>query len=220
VGDAEERWGALDDAWRQAFAMAWEAVGTGNIGVGAAVSDEHGTVLVRARNRVSESDGPAGQISGSSLAHAEINALAGLPFRSPRSLVLTTTLQPCLQCAAAIRMGPIALVRIAGEDPLWHGCDDFGSLNDWVGRRGPVPSEGPRGDEIGVFATLLARLGPGLVPHVEEELRRRGESPIIDLARTLEDDGSLKQLVECSVDQAFTYLWPTSSPPHQSAGHR
>lgn len=53
-----------------------------------------------------------------------------------------------------------------------------------------MPSEGPRRDEIGAFATLLARLGPGLVPHVEEELRHHGESPIIDLARSLEDDGT------------------------------
>lgn len=208
VEGAETRWAALDGVWCEAFAMAWEAVVTGNIGVGAVISDHDGNVLVKARNRVAESDAPVGEVAGSSLAHAEINALARLAFRSPRSLVLTTTLQPCLQCAAAIRMGPIASVRIAGEDPLWHGCGDFSSLNDRLARRGPVAADGPRRDEIGTFATLLARFGPGLVPHVEEELRGHGESPIIDLAKRLERDDRWPQDLQLSVDEFFVRLWP------------
>ena len=59
------------------------------------------------------------EIFGSALAHAEANVLARLPFRRRRDLVLTTTLQPCLQCAGAIRLGPIATVRFAGPDRYW-----------------------------------------------------------------------------------------------------
>jgi tRNA(Arg) A34 adenosine deaminase TadA len=70
-----------------------------------------------------------GEIFGSALAHAETNVLARLPFRSRRDLVLTTTLQPCLQCAAAIRLGPVATVRFAGPDRYWDGCHDFGRLS-------------------------------------------------------------------------------------------
>jgi len=41
------------------------------------------------------------------------------PSPSPQP-VLTTTLEPCLQCAAAIRLGPIANVRFAGPDLFWE----------------------------------------------------------------------------------------------------
>lgn len=149
-----------------------------------------------------------GGVAGSSLARAEMIALARLPFRSSRRLVLTTTLQPCLQCAAAIRMGPVANVPIAGADPRWDGCGGFSPLNARLARRRAVPVEGPRQDEIGVFATLLARLGPGLVDHVAEELRHHGEAPVIDLAHQIEADGTFDMLRSSTVQGAFAHLWP------------
>jgi tRNA(adenine34) deaminase len=205
---AEERWNALDTPWRRAFTLAWEALVAGNIGVGAVVTTSEGEVVSSGRNRVADREAPAGEIAGSSLAHAEMNALATLPFRHPRSLVLTTTLQPCLQCSAAIRMGPIATLRIAGEDPLWHGTHDFGSMNDWLARREPIRSEGPMRDPIGAFAVLLSRVGPWFRDHVDHALRERGESPILDLARVIQDDGSFDRLRQGSVDEALTELWP------------
>ncbi len=201
-------WEGLDGAWQEAFRQAWDAVTTGNIGVGAVIVDETGGIVAASRNRVADRSAPPGEIAGSSLAHAEMNALARLPFRSPRRLVLSTTLQPCLQCAAAIRMGPIAHVRIAGADPLWDGCGDFSSLNQRLARRGAVPSEGPRHDEIGTFATLLSRLGPGLVDHVAEELRHHGEGPVIDLAEEVEADGTVAALRGATVQDALVRLWP------------
>ena len=114
----QDGWDALDEIWREAFRQAWEATVTGNIGVGAVVSDDTGRIVAASRNRVTDREAPIGELAGTTLAHAEMNALARLPFRAPRTLVLTTTLQPCLQCAAAIRMGPIARVRVAGADPL------------------------------------------------------------------------------------------------------
>ena len=67
---------------------------------------------------MNDDHGPPGEIFGSALAHAETNVLARLPFHSRQDLVLTTTLEPCLQCAAAIRLGPIAVVRFAGAGSL------------------------------------------------------------------------------------------------------
>jgi tRNA(Arg) A34 adenosine deaminase TadA len=49
---------------------------------------------------VNDAAGPGGEIVALSLAHAEI-VLARLPFRHRQDLVLTTTLEPCLQCAGA-----------------------------------------------------------------------------------------------------------------------
>lgn len=205
--DAVAAWASLDEVWHAAFEMAWEAVVTGNIGVGAVVSDHQGAILAKERNRVSDTEAPAGKVAGSSVAHAEINALAALPFRSPRNLVLTTTLTPCLQCAAVIRMGPIATVRVAGEDPLWYGCDNFSSLNERLARRVPVEVDGPRHDEVGTFATLLARLGPGLVPHIEAELHDHGETPVIQLAQRIEAE-RLDDLLALPVEEIFRHLWP------------
>ena len=111
-------WAGLDEPWQEAFRQAWEALRTGNIAVGACASTADGEIVCSARNRVNDSEGPPGEIFGSALAHAETNVLARLPFRSRRDLVLTTTLQPCLQCAGAIRLGPVATVRFAGTGSL------------------------------------------------------------------------------------------------------
>jgi len=88
-----------------------------------------GRSCARPRNRVIDGQGPPGEIFGSALAHAETNVLVRLPFRSRPDLILTTTLEPCLQCAAAIRLGPVGAMRFAGPDRYWEGCHDFGKLS-------------------------------------------------------------------------------------------
>ena len=115
---AARLWAELDKPWQEAFRQAWEALRSGNIAVGACASTPDGEIVRSARNRVNDAEGPPGEIFGSALAHAETNVLARLPFRRHRDLVLTTTLQPCLQCAGAIRLGPISTVRFAGPDQL------------------------------------------------------------------------------------------------------
>jgi tRNA(Arg) A34 adenosine deaminase TadA len=180
---------------------------TGNIAVGAAVSDADGGVRCRGRNRVYDADAPRGQVAGSGLAHAEINVLAQLPFRAPRVLVLTTTLQPCLQCAAAIRQAPISSVRFGGADPIWDGCSDFTSLSPWLARRAPVPSTGPRRDQLGVFATVISRFGPGLVPDYEAALRAGGEGGLVDFVYDLEAKGWCARARGRSVEWAIADLW-------------
>lgn len=205
---AAQVWADLDEPWREAFRQGWEALRTGNIPVGAVASSQDGTIVHAARNRVHDKDGPAGEIFGSALAHAEMNVLARLPFRSKRNLVLSTTLQPCLQCAAAIRLGPIAAVRFAGADRYWDGCHDFARLSPREERRTQPPREGPRQDELGVFGALMSRMGVGLWPRYEEALRELGEGPSVDLARRLAADGELERLAAMEVSQALAYLWP------------
>jgi tRNA(adenine34) deaminase len=151
-------WAGLDEPWRDAFRQAWEALRTGNIAVGACASTADGEIICSARNRVNDGEGPVGEIFGSALAHAEANVLARLPFGSRRDLVLTTTLQPCLQCAGAIRLGPVATVRFAGPDRYWDGCHDFGKLSAREARRAQPARIGPRRDELGTFATLISRI--------------------------------------------------------------
>lgn len=205
----ELAWSGLDGAWLEAFRQAWEAFRTGNIAVGACATTADGTIIHAARNRVADDHGPAGEVFGSSLAHAEVNVLARLRFRQPRELVLTSTLEPCLQCSAAVRLGPIATVRFAGADPYWEGCHDFSPLSRREAARAKAEMLGPRTDEVGLFGTLISRFGVGrLPPQAEEILRTAGEGDCLDLVRDLESGGEVPVLAAMEVHEAFRYLWP------------
>lgn len=205
---AARLWVGLDKPWQEAFRQAWQALRSGNIAVGACASTPDGEIVHSARNRVNDGDGPAGEIFGSALAHAETNVLARLPFRCHRDLVLTTTLQPCLQCAAAIRLGPIGTVRFAGPDRYWDGCHDFGKLSAREAQRTQPARIGPRRDELGTFATLISRFGLALTPGVEKALRTLGEGPMADIVHELEDSGEAERLTGMEVHEALGYLWP------------
>jgi tRNA(Arg) A34 adenosine deaminase TadA len=204
---AARLWAGLDKAWQEAFGQAWEALRTGNIAVGACVSTADGQIVGSARNRVNDSEGPRGEIFGSALAHAETNVLARLPFRRRRDLVLTTTLQPCLQCAGAIRLGPIATVRFAGPDRYWDGCHDFGKLSAREAHRMQPARVGPRRDELGTFATLVSRFVHH-PPGYEEALRALGEGPMVDLVYELEGGGEVERLAAMDVVEGLGHLWP------------
>jgi tRNA(Arg) A34 adenosine deaminase TadA len=203
-------WSDLDGPWQAAFRQAWEAFRTGNIPVGACASTPDGVIVHATRNRVADTHGPSGEVFGSTLAHAEANVIARLPYEPAGRLVLTTTLEPCLQCSAVIRLGPISTVRYAGADPLWNGCHDFSPLSPReAARPAKVTMVGPRADDIGVFATLMSRLGPGLVQGPAAEwLRASGQGNVLDLAVQLQESGEARQLAALEVDEAFGYLLP------------
>lgn len=207
-GAASRLWAGLDKPWQEAFRQAWEALRSGNIAVGACASTSGGEIVHSARNRVIDGQGPPGEVFGSALAHAETNVLARLPFRRHRDLVLTTTLEPCLQCAGAIRLGPIGTVRFAGLDRYWDGCHDFAKLSAREAHRTQPARIGPRRDELGTFATLISRFGPTLTPGFEKALRALGEGPMIDLVHELEDAGEPERLAGVEVDEALGRLWP------------
>ena len=199
-------WAGLDKPWQEAFGQAWEALRSGNIAVGACASTPDGQIVHSARNRVNDGQGPTGEIFGSALAHAETNVLARLPFRRREDLILTTTLEPCLQCSAAIRLGPVSTVRFAGPDRYWDGCHDFGKLSAREAQRTQPVRIGPRRDELGTFATVISRFGR--TPRFEKALRALGEGPVIDFAHELEDGGEAESLAAMEVDEALGYLWP------------
>jgi tRNA(adenine34) deaminase len=209
---AAELWTALDEPWREAFRQAWAALRSGTIAVGACASTADGSIVRSARNRVFDKDGPPGEIFGSSLAHAEMNVLARLEYRSHSNLVLTTTLEPCLQCAAAIRLGPIATVRFAGRDVYWDGCHDFAKLSPEEASRTQATRIGPCQNELGVFGNLISRFGPSRSSRFEGKLRALGEGPIIDLAHELESAGEKDRLIDMEVNEALGYLWPRLRP--------
>jgi tRNA(Arg) A34 adenosine deaminase TadA len=146
----------LDPPMRRCLDLAWESWSAGSIGIGAVVVEEaSGAVVSEGRNQVGESSGPPRTLSGTLLAHAEMNALARLPLGPVAHLTLYTSLEPCLLCAGAIGLMRIPRVRFIAPDPLFTGAWDHIATHPGLASRRPEqrgPLAGPASD--------LARLLP------------------------------------------------------------
>jgi tRNA(adenine34) deaminase len=144
----------LEPPMERALELAWESLRAGSLGVGATVS-RHGDVIATGRNRMAERDPGDDVLAGTSLAHAEMNALAKLRWgMRADGLELWTTLQPCLQCLGAIRLSPVPRVHVLAPDPLFRGIERVRELNKFVGRRWPEIVE-VRADEWAALSLLL-----------------------------------------------------------------
>ena len=138
----------------RALELAWESLRAGSLGVGATVS-RHGEVIATGRNRMAERDPGDDVLAGSSLAHAEMNALAQLRWGTRADgLELWTTLQPCIQCLGAIRLSPVPKVHALAPDPLFRGIERIREVNEFVGRRWPEIVE-VRTDRWAALSLLL-----------------------------------------------------------------
>jgi len=153
-----QRWNDLEPAWREAFQLAWDAFGAGTIPVGAVVTDADGSVIARGRNRIFDTSASAGQVFGSRVAHAEINALVGLGMeRRYFDCTLWTTLEPCAQCIGAAWLSTIGRVTFAATDV-------YGGASKLIERQIEAADsakdhhmavEGPLAGQPAVFAELL-----------------------------------------------------------------
>jgi tRNA(Arg) A34 adenosine deaminase TadA len=165
-------WDDLALPWREALQLAWEAYGVPTIPVGAVITDADGTMLARGRNRIFDSSAPEGQIFGSRVAHAEINALVQLPIdRRYEDCTLWTTLEPCSQCIGAAWISTIGSVRFAAPD-IYAGASKTIERHIEAAdsfKRNPMAVEGPLGGPPAVFAELL---------HAEIFLRTRPDSDV------------------------------------------
>jgi hypothetical protein len=113
-------------------------------------------------------------------------------------------------------------VRFAGHDAYWDGYHDFAKLaGREARRRRPAVRVGPRGDELGAFGLLIARLrrgNPRLADGFDGSLRALGEGPVLDAAYELEDSGELENLLHLEVSQALAAVWPRLQPLLQATG--
>jgi tRNA(Arg) A34 adenosine deaminase TadA len=138
----------------RAVELAWESFRAGSLGIGAVITLD-GEITATGRNRLAENDPGDDVLAGSSLAHAEMNALAKLRWgASPAGLQLWTTLQPCLQCLGAIRLSPVRHVHALAPDPLFRGVERARELNEFIGRDWPTFIE-LEVDEWSAFSLLL-----------------------------------------------------------------
>ncbi|MGH2345303.1 MAG: nucleoside deaminase [Chloroflexota bacterium] len=156
------RWDTLAGPWQCCLEEAWTAYCMGSIPIGAAITDQHGQVVARGRNRIFEETAPGKLLCGHRLAHAEMNALIALDWRQrdPRTHVLYTTTEPCALCIGALRMTGIGEVRYAARDSA-AGSIALLDATPFM-RRGGLRVAGPIEPELEAIIVAL---------HVEFSLR-------------------------------------------------
>jgi tRNA(Arg) A34 adenosine deaminase TadA len=144
----------LDHAWDRALDLAWDAFCAGTTPVGAVVIDAVGAIVAEGRGRRYEPVAPPGQLAGTHVAHAELNALAQLGAdRHYEDHALLTTLEPCGMCHGAAIQASIGVLAYAGADPYaGTGHLDFGIPQT---RNRPLRVTGPLSGERGRLAELL-----------------------------------------------------------------
>jgi tRNA(adenine34) deaminase len=147
-----DAWRELDESWRVALELAWEAYLAGTIPVGSVVAAADGTIVARGRNRIF--DPPGRGVAGSRLAHAEVDALAQLPSSSRyRDHVLYSTLEPCLLCAGATLLSTVGRIEYAASDPFGGACSGAIETAHW--RRSGPELAGPLGGWVGRLSAAL-----------------------------------------------------------------
>jgi tRNA(Arg) A34 adenosine deaminase TadA len=179
--------------------------------------DASGTIVARGRNRWNETNVPVGQIGGSNLAHAEINALATLPPGDYADHVLYSTLEPCFLCTAALRHSHIGAVQFAAPDPMWHGIDQLPKLDQHMARRW-ARRNGPLGGPLQTLAAVLhlvSALERGI--HTVVECHEKAMPDALLVARTLAGPAA-DDLRAMALPEALTTLWPTLVTSLDSAG--
>jgi tRNA(Arg) A34 adenosine deaminase TadA len=201
-------WDGLSSSWKTAFSLAWESLQAGSPPIGAVVVDRDDRVVSRGRSRRHEATGPRGQLAGSRIAHAEINALAGVPIEA-RGLTLLTTLESCLVCASAAAIARIEHVTFAGSDPTWRFLGALPARDESLARVW-VETTGPADGPVGALATLLPIIEllartplPGNL-----EVFERAHPALVDYGRHLLNAGEYQMIVEGSIDDAANRLWP------------
>lgn len=165
---------ALTEAWDHALRLAWEALRAETTPVGAVIVDGAGRVIGGGRGRRYETSGPAGQLAGSHIAHAEVNALAQLDSGlNWEHVTLLTTLEPCGMCHGAAIQSTVTRLYFAGRDP-YGGTGGLRFDTPQAQRRqlrvtGPLPAARGALAEIMHIAFLLRRASAAHVIRIHDE---------------------------------------------------
>jgi tRNA(Arg) A34 adenosine deaminase TadA len=208
VPAAQVAFDSLELPWRTAFDCAWVSAQKGSVPVGAVVTSADSTVIASGRARSMETSGSVGVLFNTTIAHAEINAIAALPPKGYPDHTIWVTLEPCLQCIGAIVVARIGRVRFAGGDPLWEGIERLPEMNAFVASRWPE-RVGPRNDEFGALGQLLPLVfyrrrypeGASITIH------RQHAPAVAALADELVSSGEYERLLERELLDAVAALW-------------
>lgn len=200
----------LGAPWRVVFAEAWASFQAGNFGIGAALVDPVDDVVVATgRNRVAQTTHEPRTLSGNMTAHAEMNAFAGLDRFNADGLLLYTTLEPCLMCAATAMQLKVAHVHFAASDEFYVGMDDLWPKYEVTAQRQPT-STGPLPGDLARFARLLPmiftlRHFPG---RSAEQQARTAHPDLADIVDRAQGDDVFAGIVRSgTADDAIRHLF-------------
>jgi tRNA(Arg) A34 adenosine deaminase TadA len=132
----------FDATWRQADAalprcleLAHQSFLAGGLPVGSVIVARGGEKVSEGRNRAYDPAGGADRLQRTPIAHAEMNALAGIDTGTDLgSVTLWSSHRPCMMCAAACEFTGVGAVIFIAPDP---SDDDLGEdpgaiATEWV----------------------------------------------------------------------------------------
>ena len=132
----------LDAMWREADAallrcleLAHESFLAGGLPVGAVIVARGGERLSEGRNHAYDPAGGTDRLQRTPIAHAELNALAGIETGTERGgMTLWSSHRPCMMCAAACEFTGVGAVIFIAPDPSdgHGGRDPDGIETEWV----------------------------------------------------------------------------------------
>jgi tRNA(Arg) A34 adenosine deaminase TadA len=199
-----DAWQELGEPWRASLELAWQAYLAGTIPVGAVVVAPDGKIVTRGRNRIFAP--PGAGVAGSRLAHAEVEALAGLPTSARyREHTLVSSLEPCLLCVGATLLSTVGRIAYAAPDPFGGACSASFDFPDWTRR--PPAIDGPLGGWPAALSAALQSAywqgrrdspsAPEIVVAFGEDARSAGSRlrNLAELPAPLED--ALPHLLDC-----------------------
>jgi tRNA(adenine34) deaminase len=209
VQDATTTWASLDESWQVAFDEAWTSFGSGSAGVGAVITDGTGAIVATGRSRVFDEPDGRSPLVGTFMAHAEMNAMACLPVEAYDGYTLYSTFEPCVMCAATIRIYRIPRVCYAADYPVWGGMHELFATFEPIARA--LPTRERLGGPYGAFAHVLhlswlADRAPQRVTEAHDSV-----APLhLELARSLAERGHLRRLADddATVVTAAESVWP------------
>jgi tRNA(adenine34) deaminase len=195
----------LPDPWAECYRLAWDAFCAGSVPCGSLLVDGTGTIVGRGRNRAYEPSAPMGQLGNTGLAHAEINALVGLPAGVYADHILYSSLEPCVLCVGATVMSAVGTMRFAGHDS-WSGATSTMTFPELVET---IPTiEGPVSEPFGVFgaAIYLVRLVQRDPQDRVVEHHRRNHERDVAAAERMIDGGVLNR--GANAGARLDDMWP------------
>lgn len=207
-GEAHSAWAAVGATWRLAVTQAWESWTEGSAGVGAVLLDEDGGIVAIGRNRLGEHS--SSHLSGTVMAHAEMDVLSQVPFGTRVTGPLYTTFEPCLMCAATIALYRVPEIHYAAADPLFDGLVDWFATYPFTAERQPrrVILGGP----IGTFCHVLHLVWLMAQPRQQHviDAHRRLTLAALACAEEIAERHRLRRLADdgAPVVDAITELWP------------
>lgn len=146
--------------WDDAFALAWSSFLDATTPVGAVLLNRAGMVVATGQGRRYSTSDADGELSGSRLAHAELNALVGIdPTTHIRDHTLLTTVEPCSMCVGACIQARVGTVVHAGADP-YGGATSMALDNHQTRIHRPrfLAEEDPEWRDLGAILVLLFSL--------------------------------------------------------------